>query len=454
MLNLTAVPACGVSCLVSQYPQSSCPLTNQTCLCEDTNYNDLVQTCVIAGCTVRDQLLTLREASLGCGVPVTDTGGNLKLLHALLFVAHSMFFFLRMTTRALRLAPWGLDDTTIVIAWVLAILFFAAGILEAQLGVGKPYWALEFWQIEASFIVFFAFEAVYNLCLGMIKISICFFYMRIFQSPGFQKVMWGTQIFNILTVLAFFLVGWFQCQPLNYFWKGWDGTQKGNCYDINGFAYGHSAVNIAIDVWMLILPGTQVWKLNMSFKRKLAVTFMFACGVLLTAISITRLTMIIGFFGDWSKSTNTHGLYSAAVWTTVELTAGLIVANLPASRIIITKYIVKVLDSTGLSKASRRGQMPSSAENSNRPSAKGSGRGSGVLTSKFWLPVTSIVRSTATTAVDSRVEETRNSHDADGESNMELVSVRSHAVNDIETAPELSRRPSQLGEKHRTSETV
>lgn len=132
-----------VSCLVSQYPQSSCPLTNQTCLCEDTRYNDLVQTCVIAGCAVRDQLceascsefdpslhqqysqtnpgsrtVTLREASMGCGVPVTDRGGSLKLLHALLFVAHSIFFFLRMTTRALRLVPWGKDDTTIVIAWV------------------------------------------------------------------------------------------------------------------------------------------------------------------------------------------------------------------------------------------------------------------------------------------------------------------------------------------------
>lgn len=398
--------------------------------------------------------MTLREASLGCGVPVTDKGGNLKLLHALLFVAHSIFFFLRMTTRALRLVPWGLDDTTIAIAWVLAILFFASGIVEAELGVGKPYWALEFWQIERSFIVFFAFEAVYNLCLGMIKISICFFYMRIFQSPGFQRVMWGTQIFNMLTVVVFFIVGWFQCRPLSYFWQGWDGTKEGTCFDINAFAYGHAAVNIAIDVWMLILPGTQVWKLNMAFKRKLAVTLMFACGVLLTAISITRFTYIINFFGNWAKSTNSQGLYNAAVWTTVELTTGLIVANLPASRIIVTKYVIKVLDSTGLSKTSRKSQLPSSPDNSNRPSNKGSGRGSGVLTSKFWLPVTSIVGSTATTGNDSRLENTRHLHDVDGESNMELVSVRSHPVNDTDATPDLSRRPSQLGEKRGTSETV
>ncbi|KAI7788579.1 CFEM domain-containing protein [Diaporthe eres] len=398
--------------------------------------------------------LTLRAASLGCGVPVTDSSGSLKLLHALLFVAHSIFFFLRMTTRALRLVPWGLDDTTIVIAWVLAILFFASGIVEADLGVGKPYWALEFWQIDESFIVFFAFEAVYNLCLGMIKISICFFYMRIFQSPGFQRVMLGTQIFNVLTGLSFFLVGWAQCRPLSLFWRGWSGEYEGTCFDINAFAYAHAAVNMAIDVWMLILPGTQVWRLNMNFKRKLAVTLMFACGFLLTAISITRFTYIIGFFGNWAKSTDAQGLYNAGIWTAVELTAGLIVACLPASRIIVTKYVIKVLDSTGLSKSSRKSQLPSSPENSNRPSQRGPGRASGMLTSKFWLPVNSIVGSTATIANDTQLESTRHVHDADGESNMELVSVRSHAVNDTEAAADLSRRPSQLGEKRQTSENV
>ncbi|KAI3398753.1 hypothetical protein diail_8620 [Diaporthe ilicicola] len=334
-----------------------------------------------------------------------------------------------------------------VIAWILAILFFASGIVEAELEVGKPYWALEFWQIDASFIVFFAFEAIYDLCLGMIKISICFFYMRIFQSPGFQKVMWATQIFNVLTMLVFFLVGWAQCRPLNLFWQGWDGEHKGSCFNINAFAYAHSAVNIAIDLWMLILPATQVWRLNMTLKKKLAVTLMFACGILLTTISITRLTYLVGFFGNFGKSTDARPLYNAAVWTAAELTAGIIVACLPASRILVAKYASKVIESTGLSRPSKKSHLPDSAENSNRPSNKSSGKGSGVLTSKFWLPIASIAGSTATTANDSRLESTRHVRDVDGESNMELVSVSSHAVNDAEAAADLSRRPSQLGEK-------
>lgn len=174
----------------------------------------------------------------------------------------------------------------------------------------------------------------------------------------------------------------------------------------------------------------------------------------MTAISITRLTYIIGFFGNWAKSTDAQGLYDAAVWTAAELTTGLIVACLPASRIIVTKYVIKVLDSTGMSKSSRKSQLPSSPENSNRPSERGPGRASGMLTSKFWLPVNSIMGSTATTANETQLESTRHVHDADGESNMELVSVRSHAVNDTETAADLSRRPSQLGEKRQTSENV
>jgi hypothetical protein len=177
----------------------------------------------------------------------------------------------------------------------------------------------------------------------------------------------------------------------------------------------------------------------------------------LTAISITRFTFIIGFFGNWSKSTNTQGIYNAAVWTTAELATGLIVANLPASRIIVSKYITKVLDSTGLSKSSKRSHFPSSLENSNRPINKGSSGGASgsKLSSKFWLPVTSIVGSTATAVDSSRLETTRHVHDFDGGSNVELVSVRPHTASDMDLAPpDLSRRPSQIGEKQGASETV
>lgn len=59
-----------------------------------------------------------------------------------------------------------------------------------------------------------------------------------------------------------------------------DLEHEGTCFDVNGFAFAHSGINIGLDVWMIILPAAQVWKLNMSFKGKLGVMAMFTVGIL------------------------------------------------------------------------------------------------------------------------------------------------------------------------------
>lgn len=76
----------------------------------------------MGNCTVKEQLTTQKVTSLGCGVTFDDTTGRLKLLHYLLFVLQTIFFILRMISRAVRLAPWGLDDTTIVISWACSLI--------------------------------------------------------------------------------------------------------------------------------------------------------------------------------------------------------------------------------------------------------------------------------------------------------------------------------------------
>lgn len=59
---------------------------------------------------------------MGCGVTYNDTSGSLLLLHYLLFASQTTCFILRMVSRALRLAPWGPDDTTIVVSWACSHL--------------------------------------------------------------------------------------------------------------------------------------------------------------------------------------------------------------------------------------------------------------------------------------------------------------------------------------------
>lgn len=54
----------------------------------------------------------------GCGVTAMDTRSGYAVMGIVLFCFNSVFFVLRLANRATRMAQWGWDDTTIVIAWV------------------------------------------------------------------------------------------------------------------------------------------------------------------------------------------------------------------------------------------------------------------------------------------------------------------------------------------------
>lgn len=55
-----------------------------------------------------------------CGIPETNHDASVIAQTLVHFFLQTIFFGLRMLCRAVRIAPWGWDDTTIVIAYVSA----------------------------------------------------------------------------------------------------------------------------------------------------------------------------------------------------------------------------------------------------------------------------------------------------------------------------------------------
>ncbi|KAJ3950859.1 hypothetical protein N0V92_012747 [Colletotrichum tropicale] len=139
---------------------------------------------------------------------------------------------------------------------------------------------------ENSNLLFYVFGMLYLTGLAFTKASILFLYLRIFPDEKFRRVLWCTQVFNLLLLIAFVggTVG--SCQPIHYFWDGWTGEMKGQCINLNAFAMCHGVLNVALDVWMLVLPATQVYDLRMPLMRKLGVMLMFGVGVLIKALLI------------------------------------------------------------------------------------------------------------------------------------------------------------------------
>lgn len=147
-------------------------------------------------------------------------------------------------------------------------------------GFGRDIWTISFDQVSEFLHIFYIFECLYVVTPGVIRMSICFMYLRLFPDAHFRRWIWGTQSFNIAFTIAFLAAGLAQCRPLSTFWLNWDGEHPGQCVNINAMVRSHAAINIALDLWMLALPASQVFGLMMSKRKKIGLMVMFGVGIL------------------------------------------------------------------------------------------------------------------------------------------------------------------------------
>lgn len=174
-----------------------------------------------------------------------------------------------------------LDDWFIVITFLSGL---PSTIVNTALvipsGLGKDIWTLTSTQITNFGMYFFIMATLYFLQVTLLKMSLLFFYLRIFPDKMVKRLLWGTIWFNTGFGLFFVFLTIFQCQPVSFYWTKWDGEHEGKCLGINGIAWANAAVSIALDFWMLAIPLFQLRKLQMHWKKKLGVALMFVVGAL------------------------------------------------------------------------------------------------------------------------------------------------------------------------------
>ena len=143
--------------------------------------------------------------------------------------------------------------------------------------------------------------------------------------------------FGIGLILQVFLI----CRP---FAKNWDPLLPGTCGSIKTALLADGIINIVIDLAMIILPMPMVWQLQqMSQQRKLALTVVFALGVLyvirngpshstipitsdrVCTITVVRVVIAIQFnFDDV-----TYDIAKVSIVTDLETCMGIIVSCSP-----------------------------------------------------------------------------------------------------------------------------
>jgi hypothetical protein len=216
-----------------------------------------------------------------CGAPIRDKSKPYYALAVSLGIISGAIVLLRFSSKFFANSELALDDWFILVTLVAGI---PSSVLTSRTiisyGLGKDIWTLTPTTITNFIHVFYALEILYFGQVALLKLSLLFFYLRIFPGTMVRRLLWVTVIFDICFGMLFVLLAIFQCRPISYYWSGWDGEHQGTCLNVNGLAWSNAAISIVLDGWMLALPISQLFGLQLHWKKKIGVAMMFVVGTL------------------------------------------------------------------------------------------------------------------------------------------------------------------------------
>lgn len=233
-------------------------------------------------CTIKDALTAKNVTATTCHAPIRDKSQLLANTTLVLGIITGVLVLTRVVFKGF-VTQMGLamDDWLILAVTVFGIPNTYIGVKGTTAnGLGRDVWTLPFDQITTFGKYFYVMTALYFALISLLKMSMLWFYLRIFPATGTRNVLWATIAFNAAFGVAFVFVAIFQCAPIRFFWEKWDGEHEGTCIDSNAMGWAHAAISITVDIWMLAIPLSQLPGLKLHWKKKIGVAMMFCVGTL------------------------------------------------------------------------------------------------------------------------------------------------------------------------------
>lgn len=122
-----------------------------------------------------------------------------------------------------------------------------------------------------------AAEVLRNTANSCVKLSVLHLYLTIFPTRHLR--------YAILTVMIVVTCYWaisllrmvFICHPVAYEWN--KNIEGGTCLNTTAAYYSVSAINLGLDLVIIILPMPILWTLQMPIAKKVAISIIFGMGI-------------------------------------------------------------------------------------------------------------------------------------------------------------------------------
>jgi hypothetical protein len=280
-----------------------------------------------------------RGATELCNLPVHDRSSEFRIGTPILCALSLILLGMRLAARACGVpAMLGWDDAIITSAWAFAMPITVFSGYMGKFGLGQDIWMVPFGHVTNLLRLFYLCQLFYICCVTLTKVALLLFFLRVFPQRWFKRFCWVMIGIVVAFGVSYIIVVLVQCRPISFNWNSWDGEHTGQCVNLNLGTHINAALNMVMDIVILLMPMPLLVKLHItySWKQKANILVMFSVGSLVTVVSALRLRTLVVF----GKTTNpTWDLASVGLWSIIEIYTGIICACLPATR----SFLVHVL---------------------------------------------------------------------------------------------------------------
>ncbi|BCS27257.1 uncharacterized protein APUU_60305A [Aspergillus puulaauensis] len=313
--------------------------------------------------------------------------GELKGRSVSIFVVTVVFLVLSFVAVALRcfarlrlVRAFGWDDSLMVLAMALNILFAICGMTGSFYGIGRKMEELihDIPGIEKALFWWWLGQASYVFTCVIAKMSIALALLRLTISRVHQAILWTVIGVSVVVGLAFWLTLILQCHPVSFFWHRF--TTSGTCINLNyleGVAYLYSVTAVICDFILALLPIALVWTLQMNFRTKAALAAILGLGCIASTAVIVR----IPYLHYYKDADFLYATADISIWSNVEAGLGITAGSLVTVRSLFRFFRGSGYEDSGSRTAS---ELPLSRINMNGANRTRSGEEMDEL---WWLEV-------------------------------------------------------------------
>ncbi|GIC87283.1 ion-transporting P-type ATPase SPF1 [Aspergillus udagawae] len=270
---------------------------------------------------------------------------------------------LRCFVRLRLVKAFGWDDTIMVAAMALNILFALCGITGSLYGMGRKLDHVERKHFSTALFWWWLGQTSYVVTVVVAKISIAVALLRLTVTKIHAILLWTVIGVTIVVGLVFWFVLTLQCKPVSYFWNRMSPGAEGTCLStdtIINIAYLYSVTATLCDFVLGLLPISLVWKLQMTRKTKIALAGILSMGCIASSAVIVR----IPYLHYYKAHEFLYETTDISIWSNVEASLGIMAGSLVTLRPLFRWFR---RSSYGRSRTTKKtfGSVPLSSMNGN-----------------------------------------------------------------------------------------